>query len=123
MIAGLIVENFCSLERSRSVNINVASLKMREGHPANISALLLTTDGQQLFSADQDGNVIVWRLVSGHSRQVRLCARSLLYSPKALWRLCRHRLSLSQCELALVSGLPRLGLAPRSGRVCERLYG
>jgi WD40 repeat protein len=70
MIAGLIVENFCSLERSRSLNINVASLKMREGHPANISALLLTTNGQQLFSADQDGNVIVWRLIDGE--QVKL---------------------------------------------------
>ncbi len=70
MIAWLIVENFCSLERSKSVNINVASLKMREGHPANISALLLTTNGQQLFSGDQDGNVKVWRLIDGE--QVKL---------------------------------------------------
>lgn len=45
--------------------INVASLKMREGHADKVSALYLSDDGKTLFSADRSGKVMVWYLIDG----------------------------------------------------------
>ena len=38
---------------------------MREGHSAYVSALLLSKNGQTLFSADQSGAVVGWHLIDG----------------------------------------------------------
>mmetsp|Transcript_4482 Transcript_4482/g.6604 ORF Transcript_4482/g.6604 Transcript_4482/m.6604 type:complete len:355 (+) Transcript_4482:611-1675(+) len=54
----------------KATYINVASLKMRDGHAARVSALVLSKDGNLLASADVVGAVLVWRLIEGE--QVKL---------------------------------------------------
>ena len=49
----------------KATYINVASLKMREGHADNVSALYLSDDGKTLVSADRSGIVMVWYLIDG----------------------------------------------------------
>ena len=49
----------------RATFINVASLKMREGHADKVSALSLSDDGKTLVSADGSGAVRVWYLIDG----------------------------------------------------------
>jgi len=59
------LEQQSSVESRRATYINVATLKMREGHADKVSALSLSDDGKTLVSADSSGAVIVWYLIDG----------------------------------------------------------